>query len=123
MRYRKNRSLCVPVRTSVSNQYVILKAIDEQPVGLDVALAASRPDAAQGVVAVFLRQRLTVCKERDGLRERLQFQAALPCQLIVPSELRRKGNGILCSRAVKLIAKALAHASSRSKASKSSRTL
>src|SRR5210317_1329568 len=50
-------------------QFVVRQAVDEQPVGGEMALAAVGVVPAKGVVTVFVGQRLLACEARDDLLE------------------------------------------------------
>ena len=91
-----NRSLCVPVLESVSTRTSPLNAVDQKPVGLNVALPVSTPVAGQVMISVLRRQRVSHCKRFNHSFKKLDLQSALDCQLVILLERRGRLDGQLC---------------------------
>ena len=61
------------------HQNIALNAVDQKPVGLNVALPASTPVAGQVMISVLRRQRASHCKRFNHGFKKLNLQSALEC--------------------------------------------
>ena len=66
------------------DQYIPLKAIDQQPIRQDVTLSVTGPISGQGMIAVLFRQRHSVCQIRNDSLQQSKLHPPLHRKLIVP---------------------------------------
>ena len=78
------------------HQNIALNAVDQKPVGLNVALPVSTPVAGQVMISVLRRKRVSHCKRFDHGFKKLNLQSALDCQLVILLERRGRLDGQLC---------------------------
>ena len=78
------------------HQNIALNAVDQKPVGLNVALPLSTLVAGQVMISVLRRQRVSHCKRFDHGFKKLDLQSALDCQLVILLERRGRLDGQLC---------------------------
>ncbi len=75
---------------ALQDDLIIGELVDQQPVGCDVALARALPFTRQAVIAIALRELVTLAQERDDSFEAGPLVAALADPLEVSAEALRR---------------------------------
>ena len=86
--YFPNKSLCVPVRASVSTRTSSSGAVHQKPVRQNMAFSVPGPIPCQCMIPILLWQRFSTGQASDNVIQQFNIQMTLQCQLIIFFELR-----------------------------------